>query len=114
LPLISNVACKSCAIIEMPNSLPCGPNATGQGLAISARLMFADPPYNVRIDGQVGGMGSIGHREFAVASGEMTAGQFTNFLRTVFLTPSVAVPTEPSTSCAWTGGISTRWSRCRL
>jgi hypothetical protein len=50
-----------------------------------ARLMFADPPYNVRIDGHVGGLGSIKHREFAMASGEMTAGQFTNFLRTVFL-----------------------------
>jgi len=50
-----------------------------------ARLMFADPPYNVRIDGHVSGLGSIQHREFAMASGEMTAGQFTNFLRTVFL-----------------------------
>jgi DNA modification methylase len=49
-----------------------------------ARLMFADPPYNVRIDGHVGGSGSIRHREFAMASGEMSAGQFTNFLRTVF------------------------------
>jgi hypothetical protein len=49
------------------------------------RLMFADPPYNVRIDGHVGGLGSIKHREFAMASGEMTASQFTNFLRTVFL-----------------------------
>jgi DNA modification methylase len=50
-----------------------------------ARLMFADPPYNVRIDGHAGGSGSIKHREFAMASGEMTAGQFTTFLRTIFL-----------------------------
>jgi DNA modification methylase len=50
-----------------------------------ARLMFADPPYNVRIDGHVGGLGSIKHREFAMASGEMTAAQFTNFLRMIFL-----------------------------
>ena len=50
-----------------------------------ARLMFADPPYNVRIDGHAGGLGSVKHREFAMASGEMTEAQFTNFLRTIFL-----------------------------
>ena len=47
--------------------------------------MFADPPYNVPINGHVGGKGSIKHREFAMASGEMTEAQFTNFLRTVFV-----------------------------
>jgi len=50
-----------------------------------ARLMFADPPYNVPINGHVGGKGSIKHREFAMASGEMTEAQFTSFLRTVFV-----------------------------
>jgi DNA modification methylase len=50
-----------------------------------ARLMFTDPPYNVRIDGHVSGLGSIKHREFAMASGEMTEAQFTNFLRTIFV-----------------------------
>jgi DNA modification methylase len=49
------------------------------------RLMFADPPYNVPINGHVGGIGSIKHREFAMASGEMSSVQFMEFLRTVLL-----------------------------
>jgi DNA modification methylase len=52
--------------------------------AEKARLMFADPPYNVPIAGNVGGLGSIKHREFAMASGEMTKPQFTRFLSTFF------------------------------
>lgn len=47
-----------------------------------ADLIFTDPPYNVPIDGHVGGLGSIKHREFAFASGEMTSAQFTQFLTT--------------------------------
>ena len=50
-----------------------------------ARIVFADPPYNVPIDGHVGGLGSIKHREFAMASGEMTSGEFTAFLHTIFM-----------------------------
>jgi hypothetical protein len=34
-------------------------------------VVFSDPPYNVKIDGHVCGAGSIKHREFAMASGEM-------------------------------------------
>ncbi|MFL6387934.1 MAG: site-specific DNA-methyltransferase [Terriglobales bacterium] len=45
-----------------------------------AAMVFTDPPYNVVIDGHVGGNGSIQHREFAMASGEMTEEQFTAFL----------------------------------
>ncbi|SPH24284.1 hypothetical protein DEA8626_03334 [Defluviimonas aquaemixtae] len=45
-----------------------------------ARMVFSDPPYNVKIDGHVGGSGKIRHREFAMASGEMTVGEFTGFL----------------------------------
>jgi hypothetical protein len=45
-----------------------------------ADLIFTDPPYNVKIDGNVGGLGAIKHREFAFASGEMTEDQFTTFL----------------------------------
>lgn len=45
-----------------------------------ADLIFTDPPYNVPIDGNVCGLGSIKHREFAVASGEMSSGEFTQFL----------------------------------
>jgi DNA modification methylase len=48
----------------------------------AAQVVFTDPPYNVPIDGHVSGNGAIRHREFAMASGEMTAGQFTHFLTT--------------------------------
>jgi hypothetical protein len=34
-------------------------------------LVFTDPPYNVPIDGHVWGSGSVRHREFAMATGEM-------------------------------------------
>ena len=50
-----------------------------------ARVVFADPPYNVPIDGHVGGLGSIKPREFAMACGEMSEAQFTHFLHTIFL-----------------------------
>lgn len=45
-----------------------------------ARAVFTDPPYNVKIDGHVCGSGTVKHREFAMASGEMDAGTFTAFL----------------------------------
>lgn len=45
-----------------------------------AQMIFTDPPYNVKIDGNVGGLGAIKHREFAMASGEMTTEEFKNFL----------------------------------
>lgn len=51
----------------------------------TAQMMFTDPPYNVRIDGHVSGLGSQRHREFAMASGEMSRAEFTAFL-TDFLT----------------------------
>jgi hypothetical protein len=48
-----------------------------------AQVVFTDPPYNVPIDGHVSGKGQIHHREFQMASGEMTAAQFTWFLTKV-------------------------------
>jgi DNA modification methylase len=45
-----------------------------------AAMVFTDPPYNVRIGGNVSGFGKIRHREFAMASGEMSAEEFTDFL----------------------------------
>jgi DNA modification methylase len=45
-----------------------------------AAAVFADPPYNVKIDGHVCGSGAIKHREFAMASGEMTEEEFARFL----------------------------------
>lgn len=47
---------------------------------ILAALIFTDSPYNVFIDGHVGNSGSIQHREFIMASGEMTPDQFRDFL----------------------------------
>ena len=49
-----------------------------------AEFVFTDPPYNVRIDGNVCGKGAIRHREFAMASGDMTEEAFTGFLTTAF------------------------------
>jgi ParB/Sulfiredoxin domain/DNA methylase len=45
-----------------------------------AQMVFTDPPYNVAIDGHVCGLGSVRHRDFGMASGEMTAPEFTGFL----------------------------------
>ena len=49
-----------------------------------ARMVFADPPYNVPVDGHVGGSGKLKHREFAMATGEMTGAEFIDFLRRTF------------------------------
>lgn len=45
-----------------------------------ARMVLSDPPYNCRIDGFVGGLGKVKHREFAMATGEMSDTEFTQFL----------------------------------
>jgi hypothetical protein len=49
-----------------------------------ARMVFSDPPFNVKVDGHVGGLGRTKHAEFAMASGEMSKPEFTGFLGTVF------------------------------
>jgi DNA modification methylase len=50
-----------------------------------AAAVFTDPPYNVKIDGNAAGIsGNITYREFAMASGEMTDLEFTDFLATSF------------------------------
>lgn len=49
-----------------------------------ARMVFSDPPYNVPIDGFVGGLGKVKHQDFAMAAGEMTSAQFTDFLAMAF------------------------------
>lgn len=72
-----------------PHRLMCG-DATKAGDYmllmghLKANVVFTDPPYNVPIDGHVGGLGKIKHREFAMATGEMSPDQFTRFLMTVF------------------------------
>jgi hypothetical protein len=47
-----------------------------------AELVFTDAPYNVPIQGHVSGLGRATHGEFAMASGEMSRGEFTRFLST--------------------------------
>lgn len=49
-----------------------------------AQMTFTDPPYNVAIDGHVGGLGKIKHRSFPMASGEMSKAEYTAFLKCVF------------------------------
>jgi DNA modification methylase len=48
------------------------------------QMAISDPPYNVPIAGHVGGLGKVKHKEFAMASGEMSPSQFTAFLETYF------------------------------
>lgn len=43
-----------------------------------------DNPYNVVVDGHVSGNGKVKHAEFAMASGEMSRAEFTQFLKTIF------------------------------
>ena len=49
-----------------------------------ARLVFSDPPFNVKINGHVGGLGKTKHAEFAMATGEMSKAEFTGFLESAF------------------------------
>jgi hypothetical protein len=48
-----------------------------------AALVFTDPPYNLPI-GQVTGLGTIQHKNFTMAAGEMSEDQFTDFLAQEF------------------------------
>lgn len=54
-----------------------------------ASMVLTDPPYNVKIAGNVSGLGKVKHGEFKQASGEMTDAEFIEFL-TAFLTLATA------------------------
>lgn len=43
-------------------------------------VIFSDPPYNVKIEGNVSGLGDVKHSDFAMACGEMSSEQFVQFL----------------------------------
>jgi DNA modification methylase len=45
-----------------------------------AEAVFVDPPYNVRIEGNVSGQGLVKHGDFAMACGEMDQVEFAAFL----------------------------------
>ncbi|NCB49440.1 MAG: DNA methylase N-4 [Alphaproteobacteria bacterium] len=49
-----------------------------------AKMIFTDPPYNVSVNGHVCGLGKTQHKEFAMASGEMSPEEFKKFLKTIF------------------------------
>jgi DNA modification methylase len=70
-----------------------GPHRVGCGNALDpsaftalmgedrAAMVFTDPPYNVPIEGHASGLGTIHHRPFPMAAGEMDPAEFTAFLR---------------------------------
>ena len=70
-----------------------------------AQMVFTDPPYNVPIDGHASGLGDVRHREFAMASGEMSEAEFTAFLEKIFRSLVSIDQTGRFTSFAWIGGI---------
>jgi len=49
-----------------------------------ASMVFTDPPYNVPIEGHASGLGSIHHKDFVMACGEMDQATFTQFLKNAF------------------------------
>jgi len=53
--------------------------------AQKASMIITDPPFNVPVHGHVSGRGAIKHREFVMASGEMSEEEFTQFLASAFL-----------------------------
>jgi DNA modification methylase len=57
-----------------------------------AAMAFLDPPYNVRVR-DIGGRGRTKHAEFAMASGELSRANFTEFLHTT-LAAAAAVSCE--------------------
>jgi hypothetical protein len=68
-----------------PHRLICGDALDPKIVSIlmegeKAEMVFTDPPYNVAIAGNVSGLGKVQHREFAMASGEMTRAEFVAFL----------------------------------
>ncbi len=72
-----------------PHRLICGDALDGGVYARlldgeAAQMVFTDPPYNVAIDGHVSGLGRHTHREFEMASGEMTSAAFAAFLTDAF------------------------------
>ena len=68
-------------------------------------MVFTNPPCNVAIARNVSGLGKVKHREFVMASGEMSTHEFTEFLETAFMRLLISAPTARFTSFVWIGGI---------
>jgi len=60
-----------------------------------AQMLVTDPPYNVPISGHAMGRGKVRHREFKMASGEMSEEVFTGFLAT-FIRHAIAASSDGS------------------
>ena len=72
-----------------PHRLVCGDTLDPHVVEVlmdgeKAQMVFTDPPYNVAIEGNVSGLGRTRHRDFAMASGEMTPEEFISFLSAAF------------------------------
>jgi DNA modification methylase len=69
------------------HKLTCGdarrPDTLSSIVERPVRSAFLDPPYNVAIE-HAGGLGKIHHRQFKMASGELTPAQYRHFLGTCF------------------------------
>src|SRR6185437_8373410 len=48
----------------------------------TAQMVFTDPPFNISVC-DISGLGRIKHREFVMASGELSEAEFTAFLKQV-------------------------------
>lgn len=71
-----------------PHRLLCGDATDYQDYekllgARRAHVGINDVPFNLRVKGHVSGLGKVQHREFVMASGEMSAEQYQAFLTTV-------------------------------
>ena len=67
------------------HSVVCGDATSSLDMAAlmgedKSQMVFCDPPYNVSIEKHVSGLGKHKHRDFAMAVGEMSQEEFTNFL----------------------------------
>ena len=72
-----------------------------------AAMVFTDPPYNVRINGHVRGKGAVKHREFTMASGEMTPRRVCSLLvRLSFAYRGLRPRRRHLFYLAWTGATS--------
>ncbi|MDK2741961.1 MAG: site-specific DNA-methyltransferase [Nitrospira sp. BO4] len=72
-----------------PHRLYCGNALEAEAYQVlleetKAGMVFTDPPYNVPIAGHASGLGRMTHRDFSMASGEMTEAEFTTFLTHAF------------------------------
>lgn len=59
----------------------------------TCRMVFTDPPYNVPVNGHVRSGNGGAHREFTMASGEMTDAEFRAFLKSCIAHFAASLPT---------------------